>query len=204
MLGAITSIHFFMFTLPSLPFDPKAFGTFISEETFSYHHDKHHAGYVSKLNAAIEGTSFIDQDLETIIQNSRANNSGVFNNAAQHFNHSFFWNSLSEKPQNITEELNKLLVRDFGSVEYFKEQFTQVASSLFGSGWTWLVQNNKGTLAIIQTANAETPVGTDQTPLLTIDVWEHAYYIDHRNARPAYLEAFWPYVNWQFVATQLV
>ena len=191
------------FTLPELPFDPSTFGSFLSKETFDYHHGKHHAGYVTKLNAALEGSDHTDKPLEQIIADTRGKEVGLFNNAAQHFNHSFFWNSLSSEEQDIPEALSELIVRDFESIETFKEVFSKTATTLFGSGWVWLVKNAEGKLNITKSSNAETPIGHGDVPLLTLDVWEHAYYIDHRNARPEYIEKFWEYVNWEFVVSQL-
>lgn len=191
-----------MFTLPDLPFNPAGFAGFISEETFSYHHGKHHAGYVTKLNAAIETCDCKDNTLEEIIAKSRGAKPGVFNNAAQHFNHSFFWNCLSESMQEIPESLKEMIMRDFESIENFNNQFSTAAATVFGSGWTWLVLKNDK-LEILQTSNAETPVGTDAKPLLVIDVWEHAYYLDHKNARPAFIAKFLEHLNWEFVSEQL-
>jgi superoxide dismutase, Fe-Mn family len=191
-----------MFTLPDLPFDPTGFSGFISEETFSYHHGKHHAGYVTKLNAATENCECKEKVLEEIIAKSRENKPAVFNNAAQHFNHSFFWNCLSESAQEIPESLKEMIMRDFESVENFKELFANAAATVFGSGWTWLVLKDEN-LEILKTSNAETPIGTGAKPLLVIDVWEHAYYLDHKNARPAFIAKFLEHINWEFVASQI-
>jgi len=184
-------------TLPELPYAIDALEPQISKETLEYHYGKHHATYVAKLNPLIEGTDLADADLETIIKNSEG---GVFNNAAQVWNHTFYWNCLSpngggEASGPVADAINTA----FGSFEAFNEQFTNSAVNNFGSGWTWLVKNTDGSVSIVNTGNADTPITTDAKPLLTVDVWEHAYYIDYRNARPAYMEAFWNLVNWDFV-----
>lgn len=184
-------------TLPELPYAIDALEPQISKETLEYHYGKHHATYVAKLNPLIEGTDLADADLDTIIKNSEG---GVFNNAAQVWNHTFYWNCLSpngggEASGPVADAINTA----FGSFEAFKEQFTNSAVNNFGSGWTWLVKNTDGSVSIVNTGNADTPITTDAKPLLTVDVWEHAYYIDYRNARPAYMEAFWNLVNWDFV-----
>jgi len=184
--------------LPALPYPQDALAPHISAETLEFHYGKHHRSYVDKLNGMLPGTEFEGKSLEEII---KASSGGVFNNAAQIWNHTFYWNSLSpngggEATGAIAEAINAA----FGSFDKFKEELTNSAIGNFGSGWTWLVKKSDGSLAIVNTANAETPL-TDSsvTPLLTVDVWEHAYYIDYRNARPKYLGAFWSLVNWQFV-----
>jgi len=192
-----------MFDLPDLPFAKDALAPWTSAETFDYHHGKHHAGYVSKLNAAVLGNEFEGRTLEEVIKGSRGTNQKIFNLAAQHFNHSFFWNCLSPEIQSPEGELAAAIDRDFGSLEAFKEKFANVASTHFGSGWAWLIRNEEGKLAVLDYHDAETPEQTSVTPLLTLDVWEHAYYIDHRNDRGAFIEGFWDYVNWEFVASQL-
>lgn len=189
------------FELPELPFEKQAMEPWTSAETFDYHHGKHHAAYVNKLNTAIEETAWKEADLLTIITETRDTPS-IYNNAAQHFNHDFFWKCLSSEAQEMPESLQKKLIENFGSVESFKEEFTQKASTLFGSGWAWLVQNGEQ-LEIAQYKDADTPAGTNNHPLLTIDVWEHAYYIDHRNNRAGFIEGFWNHVNWNFVAENL-
>ncbi len=194
------------FTLPDLLFDTKSFEPFMSEETFEYHYGKHHAKYVDKLNSNISGTKYEGKPLEEVIKESAKDSMpAVFNNAAQHFNHSFFWNSIS--PQGIGKPKGKILDlidKEFGAFESFQEQFSDAATTLFGSGWTWLVLNSAGGLEILKMSNAGTPVTEGKKPLLTIDVWEHAYYIDHRNARPAFIKEFWKFVNWDFVNKQLM
>ena len=184
--------------LPALPYAKDALAPHISEETLEFHYGKHHQTYVDNLNKAIPGTEFEGKSLEEIVKTS----SGcVFNNAAQVWNHTFYWHCLSpngggEAKGAVAEAINSA----FGSFEKFKEEFSQAAITNFGSGWTWLVKKSDGSVGIVSTSNAETPL-TDEsvTTLLTVDVWEHAYYIDYRNARPKYLDAFWSLVNWDFV-----
>lgn len=189
------------FTLPDLPYARDALAPHISAETLDYHYGKHHQTYVDKLNGQIEGTQYADMSLEEVIRNSAG---GIFNNAAQIWNHTFYWNCLSPNGGGEpTGELAAAIARDFGSFEAFREQFSDTAINTFGSGWGWLVQNPDGSLALVSTSNAETPLTGDAKPLLTCDVWEHAYYVDYRNARPKYVEAFWHLVNWEFVASQM-
>ncbi|HEX7914279.1 superoxide dismutase [Rudaea sp.] len=187
--------------LPPLPYARDALAPHISAETLDYHYGKHHQAYVTNLNNLIKGTQFENSDLDTIVKNSQG---GVFNNAAQIWNHTFYWNSLSPKGGgDPSGKLADAIVKTFGSVAQFKEEFTKTAVGTFGSGWAWLVQRADGSLGLVSTSNAATPItGTDR-PLLTCDVWEHAYYIDYRNARPKYVEAFWALVNWEFAASQL-
>ncbi|HIF9103627.1 TPA: superoxide dismutase [Fe] [Photobacterium damselae] len=190
------------FELPALPYAKDALEPHISAETIEYHYGKHHNTYVVKLNGLVEGTDLADKSLEEIIKSSAG---GVFNNAAQVWNHTFYWHCLSpnaggEPTGEVAETINKA----FGSFEAFKAQFTDSAVNNFGSGWTWLVKNTDGTLAIMNTSNAGCPIVEEGiTPLLTVDVWEHAYYIDYRNLRPTYMDAFWALVNWDFVAKNL-
>ena len=184
------------FELPALPYSSNRLVPYISEETLEFHHGKHHQTYVTNLNNLVPGTEFEGLTLEEIIVKSSG---PIFNNAAQVWNHTFYWNSLI--PNGGGEPTGKLaeaIVATFGSFAKFKEEFTKTAVTTFGSGWAWLVKNADGSLALVSTSNAGTPLTTGQTPLLTCDVWEHAYYIDFRNARPAYLEAFWNLVNWDF------
>ncbi|NUY56404.1 superoxide dismutase [Salinivibrio sp. MA351] len=187
------------FQLPELPFAKDALEPHISKETLDYHYDKHHNTYVVKLNGLIEGTDFEGKSLEDIIKTSSG---GVFNNAAQVWNHTFYWHCLSPNGGGEpTGDVADAITKAFGSFDEFKTQFTNAAVTNFGSGWTWLVKKADGSVAIVNTSNAETPVTHDgETPLLTVDVWEHAYYIDYRNVRPDYLAAFWKLVNWDFVA----
>lgn len=184
------------FELPALPYAKNALEPYISAETLEYHYGKHHQAYVNNLNNLIVGTEFEGKTLEEIIKKS---SDGIFNNAAQVWNHTFYWHSLAPETVNgPTGALEKALVSKFGSVEAFKEAFTKSATTLFGSGWTWLVKKSDGSLEIVNTGNAGCPITNAQVPLLTCDVWEHAYYIDVRNARPKYLENFWHLVNWAF------
>lgn len=187
--------------LPPLPFKDDALEPVISKETLDYHHGKHHQAYVTNLNKLIEGTEFEAMTLEEIIKKSSG---GVFNNAAQVFNHTFYWNCLSPEGGGEPEgDLAQAIDEAFGSFDEFKEKFSATAVGTFGSGWAWLVKDQDGKLEIISTGNAGTPLTEDKTPLLTCDVWEHAYYIDYRNARPAYVGKFWDLVNWDFVASNL-
>ena len=187
--------------LPPLPYALDALAPHLSEETLSYHYGKHHNAYVVNLNKLIIDTEFASMPLESIIKKASG---GIFNNAAQVWNHTFYWHCLS--PQGggePTGALAEAIHESFGSFAAFKEQFTQAAITTFGSGWAWLVQDEQNKLKIISTSNAATPLTTPQKALLTCDVWEHAYYIDYRNARPDYMHAFWALVNWEFVANNL-
>ncbi len=184
--------------LPALPYARDALMPHISPETIDFHYGKHHQAYVTNLNNLIKGTELDSKSLEDIV---KASSGGVFNNAAQVWNHTFYWNGL--KPGGGGEPSGKVadaIQAAFGSFEKFKEEFAKTAIGTFGSGWAWLVQKNDGSLGLASTSNAQTPLTGDDTPLLTCDVWEHAYYIDYRNLRPKYLEAFWNLVNWDFVA----
>jgi len=186
------------FELPALPYAKDALAPHVSEETLEFHYGKHHQTYVTNLNNLVSGTEFEGMSLEDIVKKSSG---GVFNNAAQVWNHSFYWNSLSPNGGGEPSgDLANAINRTFGSFSEFKEAFTKCAVTTFGSGWAWLVKNSNGTLELVSTSNAGNPLTADQTPLLTCDVWEHAYYIDYRNARPKYLEAFWSLVNWEFVS----
>ncbi len=189
------------FSLPDLPYPKNALEPHISEETLEYHYGKHHKTYVDKLNGMIEGTDDENKSLEEIIGKASG---GLFNNAAQVWNHTFYWNCMSpDGGGEPTGALAEAINRDFGAFENFKEKFNEAAVGNFASGWTWLVQHTDGSLALLNTDDAETALTSDATPLLTCDVWEHAYYIDYRNARPKYLEAFWNVVNWDFVGDQM-
>jgi Fe-Mn family superoxide dismutase len=186
------------FELPALPYEKNALEPHISTETLEYHYGKHHQTYVTNLNNLTKGTEFENMALEDVIRKSSG---GVFNNSAQVWNHTFYWNCLSPNGGGEpTGALADAINAAFGSFAEFKEKMSTSAATNFGSGWTWLVKNADGSVAIVNTSNAGTPLTTDQKPLLTVDVWEHAYYIDYRNARPKYLEAFWNLVNWEFVA----
>ena len=187
--------------LPALPYDRTALEPHISGETIDFHYGKHHKTYVDNLNKQIEGSEFAELSLEDLIRKSQG---GMFNNAAQVWNHTFYWHCLSpngggEPTGKLAEAINAA----FGSFEKFKEEFTKTSVGTFGSGWGWLVQRPDGSLALASTPNAATPLTGEDTPLLTCDVWEHAYYIDYRNARPKYVEAFWNLVNWDFVASNM-
>ncbi|HSR72906.1 MAG TPA: superoxide dismutase [Kiloniellales bacterium] len=194
------------FSLPDLPFAYDALAPHMSKATLEFHHDKHHKTYVDKLNAAIDGTRYADMALEDIIRESARNpeERGVFNNAAQHWNHAFFWNCLSPDGGSRPEgELAKRIDADFGGYDAFAKAFKDAAVGQFGSGWAWLVQDN-GKLAVTATPNAEPPMIHDQHALLTCDVWEHAYYLDYQNRRPDFVEAVLKeLVNWDFVAERL-
>ena len=186
------------FQLPELPYERNALEPHISRETLDYHYGKHHNTYVVKLNGLIEGTELESKSLEEIIKTSEG---GIFNNAAQVWNHTFYWHCLSPngggKP---TGELAEAINQTFGSFDEFVAKFSDMAVNNFGSSWTWLVKNSDGSLEIVNTSNAATPVTNGQKALLTCDLWEHAYYIDYRNVRPDYLKAFWALANWEFVA----
>ena len=187
------------FEVPELPYAMDALEPHISKETLEYHYGKHHKSYAEKLNGMLRDNSeYAGKSLEEIIRTSTG---GLFNNAAQVWNHSFYWSCLSpDGGGEATGAVAKAIEGSYGSFEKFKDAFTEAAKSNFGSGWTWLIKRGDGSVDIVNTSNAETPL-TDQavTPLLTVDVWEHAYYIDYRNARPDYLDAFWSLVNWDFV-----
>jgi len=184
--------------LPPLPYEKNALEPVISAETIDFHYGKHHQAYVTNLNNLIPGTEFENLSLEDIIMKSSG---GVFNNAAQVWNHSFYWNCLSPNGGGApTGALADAINAKFGSLDEFKKQFNQSAATNFGSGWTWLVKNADGSIEIFNTSNAGTPMTSGKKALLTVDVWEHAYYIDYRNARPKYLETIWDKINWDFVA----
>lgn len=185
------------FQLPELPFAMDALEPAMSRETLEYHWGKHHRTYVANLNKLLEGSGFEGKSLEEIIRGAEG---GLFNNAAQHFNHAFFWQCLTPSGGGRPEgALLEAIEKTWGSFEAFVEAFSNAAAGNFGSGWTWLVKKADGTLAIMNTSNAGTPVKTGETPILTIDDWEHAYYIDYRNARPGFIKAFFEkLVNWKF------
>ena len=186
--------------LMTLPYALDALAPLMSKETLEFHYGKHHQTYVNKLNELIEDTKYEDKSLLEIVYDSEG---AVFNNAAQVYNHDFFWKGLTPNQGAISEKLEEALVESFGSVDEFKKEFTAKAIGHFGSGWAWLVQGNAQKLKIVTTTNAQTPLADNLKPLLVCDVWEHAYYIDVRNARPAYLENFWKLVNWDYVAENL-
>lgn len=187
-------------TLPELPYAMDALEPTISKETLEFHYGKHHQTYVTNLNNLVPGTEYENMSLEEIVKAAPAG--GVFNNAAQVWNHTFYWNCLAPNAGGEpTGALADAINAAFGSFDEFKAKFSTSAATNFGSGWTWLVKNADGSVEIVNTSNAGTALTNEgQTPLMTCDVWEHAYYIDYRNARPKYLEAFWGIVNWDFVA----
>lgn len=184
------------FKQPELPYDLKALAPFVSEEQMHYHYNKHHAAYFKKLNGLIEGKPEENQDLDTVVKNSSG---GVFNNAAQAWNHTFFWDCMSPngggKPKG---ELLGAIDRDFGGLDDFMKKFSDSAATLFGSGWAWLASDASGKLEIMPLSNADTPLKYNKTPILTLDVWEHAYYIDYRNERPRFIEQFRDVIHWDF------
>lgn len=189
------------FKLPQLPYALDALSPHISKETLEYHYGKHHAAYVNNLNGLLEKESGLQSaSLEDIIRKAKG---GLFNNAAQVWNHSFYWHCLSPNGGGDPKgAIGDAIKKSYGSFEKFKEQFSSQAATLFGSGWAWLDKKADGSLVIVQTKNAENPLTEGDKPLLTCDVWEHAYYIDYRNARLKYIEAFWKLVNWEFVESQ--
>lgn len=184
--------------LPPLSYALDALQPHISRETLEYHYGKHHQTYINTLNDMIRGTEFENMSLEDIVRKSKG---PVFNNAGQAWNHAFYWNCMSPKGGGKPAgKLAKAIDSKFGSLDEFKKQFSKAAAGTFGSGWAWLVKHPDGSIAIESTSNAGTPITTDRKPLLTCDVWEHAYYIDYRNVRADYIAAFWNVVNWKFVA----
>ena len=187
--------------LPELPYSKDALSPHISAETLEFHYGKHHNAYVTKLNELIKGTEFAELSLEQIIKKSSG---GIFNNAAQVWNHTFYWNCLAPKAGGApTGKIADMITKTFGSFDKFKTDFTNSALGNFGSGWTWLVKTSNGEIKIHNTSNAGCPLTEGVTPLLTCDVWEHAYYVDYRNARPSYVQAYWNLVNWDFVNKNL-
>lgn len=190
------------FELPALPYAKNALAPYISEETLEFHYGKHHNAYLTNLNNLVPGTEFEGKTLEEIVKTSSG---GIFNNAAQVWNHTFYWNSMAPNAGgDATGAVADAINKQWGSFAAFKEEFTKSAATNFGSGWTWLVKKADGSLAIVNTSNAGSPITeAGVTPLITVDVWEHAYYIDYRNARPKYLESFWALVNWEFANKNL-
>lgn len=184
-------------TLPPLPYAKDALQPTMSAETLEFHYGKHHQAYVTNLNNLIKGTEFENLSLEEIIKKSQG---GVFNNSAQVWNHTFFWNCMAPNAGGApTGPVADAINAKWGSFDKFKEEFQKSAVGNFGSGWTWLVKKPDGTVDIVNTSNAGTPLTTENKALLTVDVWEHAYYIDYRNARPKFVESWWNIVNWDFV-----
>lgn len=193
-------------TLPELPYDRGALQPILTEETFDYHYGKHHLTYVKNLNALVVDTPMAQDPVEDIIKHAhRSGNISLFNNAAQHWNHSFFWRCLSPNAGGVpTGAIANRIALDFGGFENFKALFSDTAIKLFGSGWAWLALSKAGTLEIVPMRDACTPLVDNRKPLLTLDVWEHAYYIDYQNARPKFVEGFWEIVNWDFVNENLL
>lgn len=187
-----------MFTLPPLPYAMDALAPMISKETLEYHYGKHHQAYVNNLNNLTKDTEMANMPLDEVVMKASG---GIFNNAAQVWNHTFYWNCMTPTSAGTPSgALLDAINKQFGSFDEFKKQFTQSAATLFGSGWTWLAKNADGSLEIMNTGNADLPMKSGKTALLTCDVWEHAYYIDYRNVRLNYIENFWKLVNWDFVA----
>lgn len=185
--------------LPELPYALDALVPHISKETLEYHYGKHHAAYINKLNDGIKDTEYADKSLEELITGASG---PIFNNAAQAWNHAFYWQCMSPDSEQAKGDIAEAIKRKFGSLENFEKEFSLSANSHFGSGWVWLVLDKNGALAITSTHDADTPICHGQIPLLTCDVWEHAYYIDYRNVRPDYVKSFWKVVNWAFVNEQ--
>jgi len=190
------------YELPKLPFKLNALEPYISKKTLEFHYGKHHQAYVNNLNKLTQGTKFENKTLEDIIKEAEG---GIYNNGAQVWNHTFYFESFSS--EGIGEpagELMEAINKSFGSFSEFKEKFTNAAATLFGSGWAWLVMNNKGKLKIIQESNAGNPIRNELKPILTCDVWEHAYYLDYQNKRPDYIEAFWNLINWDIIGKRYI
>lgn len=188
------------FVLPALAYELDALAPHISRETMEYHYGKHHQTYIDNLNKLVANTEFASKTLEQIIKSATG---PIFNNAAQVWNHTFYWHCLTPDAKEApTGHLLTAIEAAFGSFAQFKEEFSKIALTTFGSGWGWLAKNPQGKLELISTSNAQTPLTTSHIPLLTCDVWEHAYYIDYRNNRAKYIESFWKLVNWDFVAAQ--
>ncbi len=186
------------FELPKLPYANNALEPFISEQTLNFHYGKHHQAYVNNLNNLIPGTPFENADLETIVKKAEG---GIFNNGAQVWNHTFYFMQFSaDGCKEPKDELKVAIEKDFGSIETFVEAFNKAAATLFGSGWAWLVKDAAGKLSIVQTSNAANPMRDGLTPLMTCDVWEHAYYLDKQNARPKYIEDFWKVLDWKIIS----
>lgn len=189
------------YELPALPYAMDALQPFISKETLDYHYGKHHAAYVNNLNKLVEGTAFANSSLEEIIKKA---DGGIFNNGAQVWNHTFYWNCMSpEGDRKPSGALLNAIKSDFGSFDEFKDKFSMAAATLFGSGWAWLVKGKSGKLEIVQESNAGNPLRSGLEPIMTCDVWEHAYYIDKRNRRPAYIDDFWNLVDWEKIGKRL-
>ena len=190
-----------IYKLPDLPYESGSLKPYISEETLEYHHGKHHQAYVNNLNKLVPGTKLEGSDLDTLVMKAEG---GIFNNAAQVWNHTFYFSSFSAVGKRLPDgRMADAINNSFGSFEKFRELFNSAAATLFGSGWAWLVKNGDGSLAIVQEQNAGNPMKKGLKPLLTCDVWEHAYYIDYRNRRPDYIEAFWSVIDWDIIGGRL-
>lgn len=195
-----------MFKLPALPYEYNSLEPFIDQQTMKIHHDLHHGGYVTKLNTALEGNpEFQNKSIEELLQSleslPESIRMAVRNNGGGHFNHSLFWSILSSEKSEPSSQLTSAIDSSFGSIEGFKEQFTTTASTRFGSGWAWLVKKEDGTLEVLSTLNQDNPLmDKTGTPILALDVWEHAYYLKYQNKRPEYINAFWNIVNWDKVS----
>lgn len=193
------------FTLPELPYALDALEPVISKETLEYHYGKHHQAYITNLNGLIAGSDFENMPIEDIV--ARADAGPLFNNSAQSYNHTFYWHGMAA-PKGTdnapTDQVEQAIKESFGDFEAFKTQFSEIAIKHFGSGWAWLLKNKDGRLEMKGMHDADTPIKDGDTPLLALDVWEHAYYIDYRNKRPDYITAFWQVVNWSFVEKQLL
>ncbi len=186
------------FKQPELPYSLNALQPFVSEEQMHYHYNKHHAAYFNKLNGLVDGKPVSDLPIRDLVVQSSG---GIFNNAAQAWNHTFFWNCMSASGGRMPKgDLKAAIERDFESMDNFKKQLSDAAAALFGSGWAWLACDKQGKLEILPLSNADTPLKHDKEPILTLDVWEHAYYIDYRNERPRFIEGFWDVINWDFAA----
>ena len=193
------------FSVPDLPYPYDALEPHIDEETMRIHHDKHHQAYVDKANGALEGTEWADREVEDVLKNLGSlpadKQAAVRNNAGGHYNHSLFWQMMSPNGGGAPQgELADAINAKFGSFDAFKEEFKSAGANRFGSGWAWLVKDSSGELAVVSTPNQDSPISDGQTPLLGVDVWEHAYYLKYQNKRPEYLDAFWNVVNWDYVA----
>ena len=190
-----------IYELPKLPYKLDALKPHISEETLDFHYGMHHQAYVNNLNKLVPGTQFENSDLETLIKNASG---GIYNNAAQVWNHTFYFNSFSaDGRREPIGDLAEAIKSSFGSFENLKEEFNKAAATLFGAGWAWLAKNDDGSLIILQESNAGNPIRDSKKPLMTCDVWEHAYYIDYRNKRPDYIKSFWEILDWDIIASRL-
>ena len=196
-----------MFKMPTLPYGLDGLEPYISEKTLSYHYGKHHKAYVDNLNKFVEASASVSYKGMSVEQIVAGSEGGLFNNAAQAYNHTFYWHCMrpnSTGGDNLpSDELTKILIDSFGSVDQFKEEFTEMAKKHFGSGWAWLLRKKDGSIEIAGMHDADTPLMNGDKPLLALDVWEHAYYLDYQNGRPDYIQAFWKVVNWDFVLEKL-